>query len=220
MTKRVSIFCADDHPIVLRGLFDTFDDFNQQNENGLNIIVAGHAATAATLLDNIDRNDVDVYVIDLGFESTRGDLSVIKSILAKQPEAKIVIFSMRKNINTIAGCYHAGAKAYVVKGESVDYLLEAIFTVANGHDYFMPGILEKIGYAKVRNPLSGLDEREARLFVLLAQNTEMSDVEKELGIAEKTINNIISTKIKPVLGVGRQGFRDLAIKMGIIEDIE
>lgn len=217
--KTVRIFFADDHQIVIKGILDIFNEFNQ-HESDRHIEVVGFCDTSAELLNNVNRNDVDVFIIDLGFASTRGDISIINMILEKNQDAKVIVFSMRKNINTIAGCYRSGAKAYVSKGDNVDELMNAIFTVCDGDDYFVPGILDQIGLMSLRNPLGKLDERDAKLFLMLAQDYDMKDVEEELGISEKTIHNIITNKIKPVLGVSRKNFRALALKMGLIEDIE
>lgn len=218
--KKVRIFFADDHQIVIKGLLEIFDEYNNQPKDDKLIQVIGYASTTEELLKNVSRKNIDVFMIDLGFSGTQGDISIIKMILEINPSARIVVFSMRKNINTIQGCYRAGAKAYVSKNESIQELIKAILAVAQNEDYFVPGVLDQIGLMSVRDPLAALDERDAKLFIRLSQNVDIKAVEQEFGISEKTINNIVTYKIKPVLGVSRKDFRLLALKMGLIEDID
>lgn len=218
--KKVRVFFADDHEVVIRGLTEIFEEFNAQHNTELFIDVVGHGTSSKSLLDHAKRTDIDVYITDLGFESTQGNISIIKLILMENPFANIIVYSMRNNVHTIGGCYNAGAKAYVKKSSATQHLIDALFTVANGGDYFEPGILSEIGLRAIRDPLGRLDEREKRLFLMLAQNIDVRAIENDLGISDKTITNLIATKIKPVLGVGRKNFREYALKMGLIEDTD
>lgn len=219
--KTINLFFADDHEIVLRGLFEIFDEYNKQHakERGIKLRVAGYAKKPDELRESITRTDIDVFITDLGFESTRGDIGIIKLMLEKNPAARMVVFSMRSNINTIAGCYRSGVKGYVTKANGVDALIDAIIDVAEGKDYFAPGVLDQIGLMSIRDPLAQLDEREVQIFTRLAEGVEIEDLAHDLGISEKTITNLISTKIKPVIGVSKKGFREAALKMGIIDDL-
>lgn len=216
--KKIGIYFADDHEIVLTGLKEIIYDFNAKSSD-INFDIVGFSSTSDELLNNSTNVDVDIFIIDLGFKSTKGDITIINMILKKNKDAKIVVFSMRANINTIIGCYKSGVKGYVSKSSNTTELINAILTVSKGDDYFMPGILDKIGMMSIRNPLASLTEREAKIFLMLSQNINIKDVEKELGISEKTINNLITSKIKPVIGVSKKNFREVALKMGLIDDL-
>lgn len=215
----IRAFIADDHPIVIRGLQNWFDEYNSVKPEHL-IKVVGYELSAAKLLSNVRRSDIDVFITDLRFADTRGDISIIASILKKRPDARIVVFSMRRNPLTIAACYRAGAKACITKNDEPLHLVHAIVAAASDNDYFVPAMLEQIGLASIRSPLNELSERDARLFILLAQQTDIKVIEKELGITEKTISNIVANSIKPVLGVTRKDFHTYALKAGLIDDIE
>ncbi len=216
----IKVFIADDHPVVIDGLQGIFSQYTPKISTESPIEVIGTALNANDLLQNGNDKEVDVFVIDLGFESTKGDISIIEMLIELNASAKIVIYSMRKNINTIAGCYKAGAMAYVNKGDKTSELIRAVNTVARNEDYFVGDTLKSIGLSNIRDPLAGLSYREQKIFTMLAGNIDIGAVEKELGITKKTIENIITMKIKPVLGVSRTGFRDLAMRMNLIDDID
>jgi DNA-binding NarL/FixJ family response regulator len=215
--KKVHVFIADDHEVVINGLKSSLDDSCDNNGNQ-SISVIGCARTAVELLHNASRQDVDVFVIDLGFESTVGDTSIISMMLEKNPNARIIVFTARTSNSTLMDCYSSGAKGCVKKTGHFPNLFDAIFTVAEGNDYFEPGTLEKFGLMNIRNPLRGLDTREKTIFLELAKNPDIEKLAKRLDVSEKTIINIITNRIKPVLGVGRKDFRKLAIKLGLVEE--
>ncbi|MBU6951616.1 response regulator transcription factor [Hahella sp. HN01] len=212
MTK-INVFLADDHDIVISGLRDMLCQYPH-------IDVVGHASTEADLMENASREDVNVFVVDLGFKGTKGDISLIRRLKERNEHIRVVIFSMRENIHTISGCYTMGAQGYVKKSASLKLVVEAIETVAQGDDYFAPGVLESIGMKAVRDPLRKLDDREKQIFLMFAQGSDMTEVASELNLSEKRINNLITEKIKPVLGVSRTGFRECAIRLGVIDDID
>ena len=209
--KKIRVFTADDHHIVGAGLNDLLSNYSY-------IEIVGNSLDMDGLLKNSTRKDIDVYIIDLGFEGTRGDIGVIAKVLSINPKARIVVFTMRGKAPTILGCYRSGALAYVNKSADGDILIEAINSASEGKRYFMPGVLDKIGLSSIDDPLEQLGDREKKIFLLLAQNVDLSEVAKEFNITEKRIYNIITEKIKPVLGVSLKGFRDYAIKLGLIDD--
>lgn len=210
--KPINVFIADDHEIVRTGLTGLLTT----TLSSINVV--GTACNVGELAKGVKRRDIDIFITDLGFEGTKGDIGVIKRVLDINNKAKIVVFSMRNKMPTIIGCYRLGAMGYVSKSADSSFLLEAVKKVNLGEKYFMPGILEKVGLSTLYDPLEKLEEREKSIFLLLAQNVDLSEVAKELSISEKRIQNIITDKIKPVLGVSRTGFRESAIRMGLIDD--
>ncbi|MCL1125849.1 response regulator [Shewanella surugensis] len=215
--QTVNVYIADDHEIIINGLIELLNKFNTDNHNHKYINVVGRGETAESLMGNIERDDVDVFISDLGFEGTKGKMSIVKSMLEVNALANIIVFSMRENINTIIACYQAGAKAYITKKGSMVRIFDAIFTVADGGTYYAPGVLDKIGLQTLNNPLKGLDERDQQVFIMLAERVEVEAICEELNITEKTISNIITNKIKPVLGVNKKDFRKKAIALGLVE---
>lgn len=213
----IRVFIADDHHVVVTGLAKLFEEHNRSANNTCSIEVVGHALSVSELMHGVTRPDVDVFITDLGFDSTKGDVSVITDVLEVAPNARLVVFSMRRHVQTISACYKSGVMAYVRKNDEMEHLIRAICAAARGEPYYVPKVLEQIAIANLYDPLGNLGEREKRLFLLLAQETDISKVENELGISEKTINNIVTNKIKPVLGITRRDFRPYAIKMGLIE---
>ena len=214
----IKVFCADDHGVVLSGLKTNFEDHNRSN-NSPYIELVGTANSAKELLANVKREDIDVFITDLGLESTRGGVAIVKLILDIKPFSKIVVFSMKSNIHTIMACYRNGAKGFVSKNQSTNDLIEAIACANNDRRYFKKGITDEIVLAHLDDPFSKLDEKAQKIFMMIAQNEDMETIQNELNITEKTVNNIISAKIKPILGVDRRDIKYLAFQMGLIDSI-
>ena len=216
--KTVRVYIADDHRVTIAGLQAAFAELSEEYSGEKTIQVVGSGISAADILDNMQRPDVDVFVTDIGYAGTKGDVSIVEMMLERNPSAKIVVYSMRSNINTIKACYAAGAKAHVKKESLLENLFEAIFIAADGDDYFEPGVIEQLARLNIRDPLHALNSRERTIFIELAKNPDIELLAKRLDISEKTILNIITTRIKPALGVSRKDFRRLALSLGVIDD--
>ena len=219
--KKIKVYCADDHKMLIKGMASTFSSFNTDNRYDYEIEMVGFGATADELIKSSENGYIDVFVIDLGFEGTKGDVAIIEKLFSKRPEANIVVYSMRKSVHTIHTCYRRGVKSYVTKNDKLEELINAIIHASKGECYHPKGQLEKLGLFSIQeNPIEKLDKREQEIFMMIAQGADFRFVCNKFDLTERSMMNLITTKIKPVLGVSRTGFRDLAVKLHLIEDVD
>lgn len=209
----LKILIADDHIMIANALSSLLN-----NSPACNVISIAHSVD--DLLKQANKIEVDVFIVDLGFKGTVGDVGIIDVLRKVKRDAKIIICSMRNNLHTIKACYKLGALAFVNKDSDPDELIKAVEMAGKGERYFIPSVLAQVGEAWVDDPLEGLSERERNVFMLFVEGASMEEVIEEIGISKQSINNLINERIKPVVGTSRSGFKEAARKMGLIEYID
>src|SRR5438067_854261 len=117
MEDKTKILIVDDHQIVLDGLVSLL-----QAENSFDIQIATNGKTG---LEIAEKNDFDIYLIDIGMPVMDG-IEMSKILLKNQPEAKIIILTTHNDKEIITEMLHIGVAGYVVKNCSRQELLTAI----------------------------------------------------------------------------------------------
>jgi len=98
---------------------------------------AGEAAGAEKAIEGIRATKPDIAIIDLALPEGSG-LSLIKSIKTEIPGTAIVVLSMHDERFYAERSFRAGARGYVMKGESTSSIAAAIRDVLDGKLYLSP----------------------------------------------------------------------------------
>ena len=102
----------------------------------------------------------------------------------------------------------AGARGFLLKDVSLDQLVSAIKTVAEGGSLVQPGVTERLlrGVGQLENRFASLDQpdpltdRETEILRLMAGGFSNKEIANSLGVAEGTVKNHVSN-ILSKLGV-------------------
>jgi len=140
---------------------------------------------AALLEPSVILMDVAVPVLK-GFEATQ-------RIRKLQPSAKILMFSVQDDDDVVVRCLDAGALGYLLKGSSIEELVEAIRQVNRGRYYVSPRLRTPAVNQALRFPGESktgydlLSGREREVLVLLAEGVMVKDVAQRLDVSVKTV---------------------------------
>ena len=208
----MKILVVDDHPIVRAGLRRLLS-----SEPNIEIREATDSKQALSLY----REQRPMLVIlDLNLPGL-GGLELLGRLKAADPDARILVLSMRDDETHVTRALQAGAMGYVTKNAPPDELLEAIRLVAGGRTYIEREIAEALVFTSLRSsshPLKELSSRDLEILRLLAQGRTLPQVADTLGIGYKTAANNCS-RIKARLGAASTA--DLirfAIRSGLVHD--
>ncbi|MCK4140096.1 response regulator transcription factor (plasmid) [Ralstonia solanacearum] len=208
----IKVFLADDHRLLVAGFRDVLKDY------GINVVEVAYSLDG--LIERYLEVQPDVLVIDVRFDSKNAGengLDVCEALLAREPSAKIIVFSQFDDQYIVEKSYKLGVLAFVRKDESIEVLTEAIRTVAEGKEYFSPEIARLLAWSAVkdRNPNKLLDEKEMRAFTLTADGASLTELSTQMDLSTKTVSTLLKS-VKAKLGVESQAdITKLAIRYGI-----
>ena len=150
------VLIVDDHPIIVSGCRALLE-----GEPEIEVIEAQDGAAGFAAFFN---QKPDVGVIDINLPGYSG-LELLRRILEREPEARLVIFSMNDDPTVAARAIEAGAKGYIAKNDDPALFADAIKTVANGGRYLHPEMARRIAFLRADpspDAVSNLSARETR----------------------------------------------------------
>jgi len=146
-------------------------------------------------------------VLDISMPEQNG-LDVTRKLRREHPEIKVVVLTMHFAEEVARECLRAGARAYVLKSDADEDLLEAVRAVREDRPYFTPRIKD-IFYLHPPppcNPFAArgpdgevpterLTQREQEIIKMLCQGMSNKEVASQVGISTRTVeshrNNIM-----------------------------
>lgn len=206
----IRIFLVDDHPIILNSLRDMLGATKKHE-------VIGTAASVARARDMIRELRPDIAIIDLTLEDGSG-MGLIEDLHSSDPEIRLIVYSMRGNIQTISDAYRAGAMAYVPKSGDPYEVVHAVSAAAKGRYYFVGDVEKRLmqyhSSGDPDDPFTRLSSREFQIFRLAAQGLVPEEIGARLGIGAPSVLNRLVT-IRKKLGLSNQAqFTRLALRYG------
>jgi two-component system, NarL family, invasion response regulator UvrY len=191
---QVSVLLVDDHAVVREG-------YRRLLERHGDIAVIGEAGDAATAHSLFCSREPQIVVMDITLPGTSG-IEAMRRMLAYNPEARVLIFSMHEDTIFAKRALQAGAFGYVTKASAPTVLVEAIHAIAAGKRYLSPEIAQKLAMRDVVvDPAAadGLTAREFEVLRLLAQGQSIEQIAESMSLNAKTVANH-QTVIKRKLG--------------------
>jgi len=181
------ILIADDHAMVRDGVKNLI----QQNKD---LTVIGEARSGNETLELYDKLQPDLLIMDISMPDMNG-MEVSRAILAKNPNANIVILSMYDDEDYISRCLEYGVKGYVVKNESGSELDYAIKSVLQGKNYFsrqaqdviFKKYSQNVSRKKPKEESINLTKREIEIIKLIADGLTSQQMADRLFISPRTV---------------------------------
>lgn len=185
-----SIVVIDDHAIFIQGLSLLID-----GEKDFTVIgSASNIADAKVLLEN---KKPDIAIIDLNLGDEDG-LALIKDIVEKNPEQKLLVLSMLQERYYAERCLAAGARGYVMKDSAADTLISAMRSILAGKiwlsetekkRYIDASFQTRTPSAIKKNPLEILSNRQLQVFRMIGQGHGTIEIAEILTISTKTVDS-------------------------------
>lgn len=159
------------------------------------------AHNASEAMDAQASRAPDVVVLDLNLPGVSG-FELLRRMLKRDPNSKIIIFTMNDDPVFATRSIEQGAKGYLAKNEDPKAFVKAIRAVAAGERYLSSALALKIAFAEPKlgsNPLSSLSGRELEILRNLADGKDIMEVAHLLNVSYKTVANSC-TLMKAKLG--------------------
>ncbi|MFT3731911.1 MAG: response regulator transcription factor [Hyphomicrobium sp.] len=176
----MKLLIVEDHPIVISGCRALFSQID-----GMTIVEAQTAADARVA---VAQETPDVAIIDINLPDGSG-LELTREFIARDPAARIVVFSMNDAPMLAIQAIEAGARGYVSKtGGSTD-LREAVFAVGRGETWISDDLVQEMAILRAQNSTSRelLSEREQLVLRMLARGRSMAEIANDISVSYKTV---------------------------------
>jgi DNA-binding NarL/FixJ family response regulator len=188
MPEPFRVLIVDDHDLVravLREMVDCDDAF----------VVVGEAADAGEALEQVLTRRPDILVIDIDMPGVIC-FEAVKQMLARLSDLSVLFLSAFFHDHYIKKAIDAGAKGYVLKGDSPVVLFEALRKIAYGGVFFSAGIRSRITLDEDGRPLrvkptrpSKLTNREVEVLCYLAHGLSKKEIARTIHRSVKTIEH-------------------------------
>ncbi len=215
--NKISVLLVDDHAVVRAG-------FKMLLASSENIEVVAETDRGEAACQQYLEKKPDVVVLDLSMPGI-GGLECCRRICTRNPEAKILVFSVHDESVYISRALEAGALGYITKNSAAEILIDAIQCIADGNSYIESGLSVQSPSIKTNQPneidykklLNSLTPKEFDIFRLLAKGLTTHKIAEELCLGYKTVANY-GTQIKTKFNVSTVAeLAHIATALGIIK---
>jgi two-component system, NarL family, response regulator NreC len=204
------ILLADDHSIVRQGLRMLLE------RDGFNVVAEAMDGQHAVRLTR--ELKPDIAVLDLSMPLMNG-LDAAREIQQMNGQTQVVLLTMHTEEHHIALALRSGIRAYVLKTQAAEDLVQAIRAVMQHHIYLSPGVSKVVVDAYLSGesaPTDPLAPRERQVLQLVAEGKTSKEIASVLGLSVKTAESY-RTRVMEKLDIhDTAGLVRYAIRQGLV----
>ncbi|MBA4408590.1 MAG: hypothetical protein C0397_04115 [Odoribacter sp.] len=215
----IDIALFDEHKLVLEGISGLLSGITD-------IRIVLHCDNRDVLTEKLKSMQIHVLIMNMHDISVR-NLNLIVQLNITIPKLKILIISVIDSEEIVLKTIKAGAKGFLGKDSDRNSLLEAIYTLRNGHDYYSKSITHlllnryisslKADEMNQNTDIGNLSSRQIEILKLWGESYTNQEIADRFFISVRTVEshkNHIMQKLNLKSTVDMVKF---AIKNNIIE---
>jgi len=187
----INIGIFDEHKLGLEGTFRLVKEISD-------VSVLFTCDDKVHFKDKLKIHQVHLLLLTMHDISVKS-LNLIVQLNISFPKMKILVLSMINNEEIILKTIKAGAKGFLGKESNINDLVEAIFTLRNGHDYYSKSITQLLLNRYIKNlkddesnqspELSGLSERQVEILKFWGNSYSNQEIADKLFISVRTVES-------------------------------
>lgn len=186
------VMIVDDHEVVRDGIKALI-------EASAGLTVTAEAGGVREAIEQAEWARPDVVVMDIRLPDGSG-IEATREIRARLPNTRVLMLTTYANDEALFASILAGAAGYVLKQVKGNDLIGAIRTVGAGDSLLdaavTKGVLDRLRKGKhmlADERLARLSAQEERILIAVAAGKTNRQIGDDLGLAEKTIKNYVSS---------------------------
>jgi DNA-binding NarL/FixJ family response regulator len=190
MNNKINIAIYTEHKLLLEGIHHLFEDITDFD-------VVFKTNEKQSLFTKLSENTIHVLVIHI-YEFTSALSNLIIQINNQFPKIKILILSGSDNEETVLRSIKAGAKGFLAKDTDRNELIEAVYSLRNGYDYYSKSIThilvnKYVSKLKTENDqvidINSLSSRETEILKLWGNSFSNKEIADKLFISVRTVES-------------------------------
>jgi DNA-binding NarL/FixJ family response regulator len=211
----IRVIIADDHNLVRQGLRALLEQTGE-------IDVIGEAATGQEAINQTERLQPDVVVMDLSMPRMDG-AQAAERIIALDAPTQVVVVSAYADTTMVQQLLRRGVKGYLLKNAVREELLLAVRSASQGKVYLSPTISSSVmtmlmspSQAEATTIADLLTPREREVLQLVAEGMTNSAIAETLSISVKTVEKHRANLMSKLEVNDLPSLIRVAIKQGLI----
>jgi DNA-binding NarL/FixJ family response regulator len=152
--------------------------------------VVGTAADGPTAVERAVELKPDVVLLDLGLPGMDG-IAVTRELKKRMDHVEVLIFTIFDEEAKVLAAIQAGASGYLLKGASVQKIVEAIGEVQKGGSVIQATLARRLlrhfQTTEVQEPAIRLTPREKEILQLIAKGMSNREVARILELSRSTV---------------------------------
>lgn len=206
MEHQVTFFVIEDHTLTNRGIRELISERS-------NFVCCGYAFSKSESLEKLkelskEAKLPDILILDL-FLGEESGLDILREVKTKLPSIKVIVYSMYTKPGIVSLAIEGGADGFVLKSSPEAELFTAIQTILGGETYVQQTLVSPLFTYKTL--YDGLTRQEQVVFKKLIERKSRSQIQKELNIVERSLENYLS---RIYMKTGCKNHEDLIKKFG------
>ncbi len=191
----ITVFNADDHPILRKGITDLLKETTEMEW-------VGSAADGKEALEKLRGLKPDVAILDIEMPHMSG-LDAARTLIEEGTRTQFILLTLFKDESFFKNAIKAGIKGYLLKESSEKEILDCIRSVAQGRAYVNPSLTQYLLNQNNTedNIFRQLTDHEINILKLIARQKTTAEIADMLFISPKTVSNH-RTKISKKLELG------------------
>ena len=194
----INTIIVDNDSLIREVVEKILDDNNQ-------IKLIFKAEDGYECLDYLEKNKVDIVLLDIGMPKMNG-IEVLEKIKKSNSKAKVIMLTSCKDKEIVLKCLNIGAEGYLSKAIDSEGLVDAIIKVMDGEVITFPKvsdlIKEDMDYVKKQieenSKSQRLTKRELQVMSLISKGMSNKSIASNLNISDKTVKNHVSSVLKKI----------------------
>ena len=220
MTTKITVYLADDHTVVRKGMARLLSTFHRIGE-------VAEASNGKELIALIQRQVPDAVILDVEMP-VMGGVDTAKYIIEHFPDVKILILTMHSEGVFINQLLDIGVNGYLSKSSEPEEVEQALYAIMD-FDFYRNAIIEKAlakrSGARDQDVYGKLSPREMEILLLICQELSPGEISERLRISEKTYFNhrthiLEKTKVRSNVGLVKFAHEKGYITLPVIQNVE
>jgi DNA-binding NarL/FixJ family response regulator len=174
--KKIAL--CDPNYLVREGLKTVFADATKFR------IVAEYS-DGDSCLSRLERDRPDLLILGVTVHSVDGP-ALVKKILKKMPDQKIIVIDTKEQINDIVTILRMGVQGYILKQCDKEEILEATRQVLKGKTFFCSNVV-KLNRTQDAEKEIILSERELQVLSLIAEGLTNNEIGDRIFLSAHTV---------------------------------
>lgn len=185
---KVRVLLVDDHRLFAESLSIALRSLGEFD-------IVGTASSTGEMLQLARACRPDLIISDIDLPSGLVFLTV-EQVAQDLPDTKVLLLSAFHSETLLELSLRAKVQGYLLKTESIEFLLSAISAVARGERRFSPVLVEQMevgvdGVLRVKHPvpLGELTIRQVEVLKHLAKGLSVKEIAREMSLSAKTVDS-------------------------------